>query len=531
VFATTQAPGGPNNSTLTSLVGIDSATGGLKFSVPVDTSATGSGFLAPPMIAGDGYAYLPYATRTECGGGSPSNRLFLLRVSSSGAASSILVTSWVSTCSDVVPVSVAPLITNGDTGALMSFETNTDAHFGLGTISFYLATTNGLGVSLSSAPVLPGQEGPVEPRLQAEDGSFVGVASVPGGDQFMVAFNGSGGVRWAVRGQSPLVVRPSGEVLAESGLRFGGDGMASTLQRTAFVQSWGGLWYGATSSTLRRVIVPPIGGASASYWAYEGGNPSRNRTAVAGCPCLFQRPNQSPGSSPEDLTTEADRVNRGTAFQPERPAVGETYLLLEADPGENRGPGDNNNMGFLFNYAALTQRTGILNRGGIVDLPKRVSSVQAVAFQLVNNGTISGSVYLFSHGGELTDGSPAIFVGESARSASNPDPNLYAGNVLQLSNLKLAPSAQIFIYACHGGRGGEYSIAQQIANRLKRWVWASRTGMFFSSSPTVTRPASLVPSFSGPPVYMVPWGGYKYDSLGNLDPNSNTWRLFLPRGQ
>jgi hypothetical protein len=74
VFATTQAPGGPNNSTLTSLVGIDSATGGLKFSVPVDTSATGSGFLAPPMIAGDGYAYLPYATRTECGGGSPSNR-------------------------------------------------------------------------------------------------------------------------------------------------------------------------------------------------------------------------------------------------------------------------------------------------------------------------------------------------------------------------------------------------------------------------------------------------------------------------
>jgi hypothetical protein len=54
IFATTQAPGGPNNSTLTSLVGIDSAAGGQKFSVPVDTSATGVG--APPMIARDGYA-------------------------------------------------------------------------------------------------------------------------------------------------------------------------------------------------------------------------------------------------------------------------------------------------------------------------------------------------------------------------------------------------------------------------------------------------------------------------------------------
>jgi hypothetical protein len=281
VFATTQAPGGPNNSTLTSLVGIDSATGGLKFSVPVDTSATGSGFLLrSPMIAGDGYAYLPYATRTDCGGGSPTNRLFLLRVSSSGVSSSILVTTWTSTCSDVVPVSVAPLITNGDTGALMSFETNTDAHFGLGTISFYLATTNGLGVSLSSAPVLPGQEGPVEPRLQAEDGSFVGVASVPGGDRFMVAFGATGGMRWAVRGQSPLMALADGGVISESGVNYSPVG--SVISRESLLRrSWRGNVYPmAASQTVDSGIAQRIIEFAKTLAAQVGNNPSGNRTAA-----------------------------------------------------------------------------------------------------------------------------------------------------------------------------------------------------------------------------------------------------------
>jgi hypothetical protein len=128
------------------------------------------------------------------------------------------VTTWTSTCSDVVPVSVAPLITNGDTGALISFVTNTDAHQGPGSLSYSLATTNGLGVCLNPAPVLTGQEDPVEPRLQAQDGSFVGVAHFAESN-YMVSFTGSGGLRWAVRGQVPLRVSGTG-VISNSGVVF-----------------------------------------------------------------------------------------------------------------------------------------------------------------------------------------------------------------------------------------------------------------------------------------------------------------------
>jgi hypothetical protein len=269
IFATTQGPG-PGSSSLTLLVGIDSATGGVKFSVPVDTSATGVSFLARPIIAGDGNGYLPFATRVPCEGNCASNQLSLLRVSSAGAATTIGVTGWRSSFGDAVPVSVAPLITNKDTGVLMSFSTRTTD----GSESTpWLATTTGTNVSLISPPF------GLSPRLQAEDGSFVGVANI-GGNSFMVAFDANGGIRWAVRGQSPRVVLADGEVITETGIKYANGQALNRGVGANSVYSW--TWNSYTMASfgaVARITMPPLILAQ-SWWPWGGGNASKNNTAA-----------------------------------------------------------------------------------------------------------------------------------------------------------------------------------------------------------------------------------------------------------
>jgi hypothetical protein len=70
----------------------------------------------------------------------------------------------------------------------------------------------------------------------------------------------------------------------------------------------------------------------------------------------------------------------------------------------------------------------------------------------------------------------------------------------------LGPNASITLNACHAGLGGRMSIAQLIANQLRRTVLAYPVDMYFSSDPTPRRFQKVMVSPSAMPVYMVPNG-------------------------
>jgi hypothetical protein len=121
---------------------------------------------------------------------------------------------------------------------------------------------------------------------------------------------------------------------------------------------------------------------------------------------------------------------------------------------------------------------------------------------LTANGLITGGVTYFGHGGMDTHGNMALFPGQNSGDANN----VSALNVGGLSNANLGPNVTITLNACHAGYGGRSSIAQLIANQLKRTVLAYPVDMYFSSSPTATRFVQGMVSPSGVPTYMVPNG-------------------------
>jgi hypothetical protein len=82
-----------------------------------------------------------------------------------------------------------------------------------------------------------------------------------------------------------------------------------------------------------------------------------------------------------------------------------------------------------------------------------------------------------------------------------------AYNVNLLSNSQLGPDATITLNACLAGKGKDRSIAQLIANQLRRKVYAYGVPMFFSTNPSAKWPGADPPNRK--PVYMLPDGGAK----------------------
>lgn len=170
------------------------------------------------------------------------------------------------------------------------------------------------------------------------------------------------------------------------------------------------------------------------------------------------------------------------------------------------------NVGNLFNLAAQTASNNLGSNGDTVatDRVTYVSqSEPSVANALSTNGLITKNIIYFGHGGATeVSGSfySALFVGQDPVS----DENLTSLNVGELpnSNSILGPSVTVTLNACEAAWNGPYSIAQAIANRLRRTVFAYTTGMFFSTDPNATKPKDK--SFQNkPPIYMRPWGGGK----------------------
>ena len=275
IFAV-QSPGG--YAAPGSVIGIDPATGTSKFTVPLETTGSDRLFgfeVSGMIIAGDGYAYVPYQYAVCDDFISQDFHLGLLRVDSGGAYNNISVFDWslpvgINPC-EIPQFSEIGLITNADQGTVLTWETWEN-----GSNQEYMAVTTGASASLVSAPQAPGG-GQVVPVLQAQDGSFVGTAQDPNtGNNYMVAFDASGNVRWIVPNDTPQIATADGGVIGQSGITYDQNGNA-TGQVGLYTQSWRGYMY--TDGLAQRVSLRPSDYAF-SFAAVSGGNPSGSGTDV-----------------------------------------------------------------------------------------------------------------------------------------------------------------------------------------------------------------------------------------------------------
>ncbi len=269
-----------------SVVGIDPTTGGLKFGVTIPfpssgadgTSNAGTCRGGRMIIAGDGYAYLPFGWMSDPGPGTMLYHLRVLRIDSSGASNVIQIQDWVGGFSEICGLT-PDIITNADTGTLITWN------YYPAQASAGMAITTGASASLINMPGLPGG-GPIEPVLQAQDGSFIGL----GGDStqnYMIAFDTSGNFRWSVAGDyQPEIATADGGVIAYGSgavITFDQNGNA-TGQTAAFNEpGWLGnvlsTAYPAGTGAVSLVTAPSISYAS-TFAAFQGGNASGQGTAI-----------------------------------------------------------------------------------------------------------------------------------------------------------------------------------------------------------------------------------------------------------
>jgi len=273
------------------VVGIDSAAGGQKFSVTIPRN----GSLSLPfafIIAGDGYAYTGYMD-AEIQNGSGMDGPFpvhieLIRVDSSGASDTLAIKDYTTTYrnswwGEGRRIDGA-MITNADQGVLLSW---TIAIAEGGTNYVDMAVTNGTDWTLVNGQMLPDQYWAPVPVVQAQDGSYVGTASVmtdPTGSPapYMVAFDQSGSLRWSVAGNyQPQIATEDGGVIAtdDSGaaVAFDRNGNA-TGQIDKLTQSWTGKAYRLNPVQRIAATVVPV---SMSLWTTAGGNASGNHAAAS----------------------------------------------------------------------------------------------------------------------------------------------------------------------------------------------------------------------------------------------------------
>jgi regulation of enolase protein 1 (concanavalin A-like superfamily) len=302
-----------------SIVGIDPMTGTAKFSVSLPQSESinsgNCGDFAPydvlsstepgqGIIAGDGYAYFTYqygvgnvqkachSDGSENGSTSEESHSRLLRVGTDGSSTIITVgdstTQTSFTCTPVDPppngggecpgiissassssnsgVTVGTTFTNADQGVVMSsYDCSPDSCGG------QLSVFSGGSLTSTVATQLP-----LDPILQVDDGSFVGMSG-----NNMVAFDVSGNVRWSVSNYEPVMAMNNGGVVAQSldGATistFDSYGNANGQLASLPIFSWKGAYQvGSVDSIVPTLDLSTI---AATYAALVNGNPTGNGT-------------------------------------------------------------------------------------------------------------------------------------------------------------------------------------------------------------------------------------------------------------
>jgi hypothetical protein len=183
------------------------------------------------------------------------------------------------------------MITNADQGTVVSWGADTPAYCASATsntagsapvcnvqvaaaTTFGLATTSGGSLASSKTTNLPGQIGPINPILQAQDGTSVGIVFTTT-QSSMIAFDSSGNVKWSVPNDYPYIATADGGVVGASGITYDNNGRA-TGQVGLPIQSWTGNAY--TDGPVDQVVAA-LKNAATSFWSIFGGN--RSGTPVA----------------------------------------------------------------------------------------------------------------------------------------------------------------------------------------------------------------------------------------------------------
>ena len=259
-----------------SVIGIDPTTGAQKFRAQTSVQSPGAVLGTRGLIiAGDGYAYMPYIY-AFC---DDQYHLALLRVNSSGASDNIHILDWKGgdMCGDGIGPPPVSMITNADQGILLTMA-------GAGLQNGVIAITTGTGVSLIAAPGAF-EGGPIAPVLQAQDGSFVGTASdFWTGDQYMASFDQTGAIRWMVPGNyQPQIATADGGLIATdpsgAAITFDQYGNATGALPGSPVQSWMKQTYTSGGGGVSDVVLRTAELAT-GYQSQAGGNPSSNGTSV-----------------------------------------------------------------------------------------------------------------------------------------------------------------------------------------------------------------------------------------------------------
>ncbi len=326
------------------VVGLDPQSGQPKFQIPMnDTtvdytntyqvfcfssplppggSTSGSTTYSAPaignlIIAGDGYAYVPYLyTKTvarfqaSCEGQTNTEEhLVLLRIGSDGGSSSISLGDWYSTystnwnsfpCCDWFSLESQPVpsvvftdpLTNADQGAIVNWHEATAAYCASshydestnsvirdgcvdGVESFNVATTSGTSVATHSrTTTIPFQSTPLQPVLQLADGTYVGTVGAAIDSllqSYMVRFDSSGNPLGVTAGYVPQMATADGGVISGDGTMFDAS-LNITGQMTLPTYSW----YGFTYSDPVSRVVPSANMLQVDLSRTSGGSVSSN---------------------------------------------------------------------------------------------------------------------------------------------------------------------------------------------------------------------------------------------------------------
>jgi hypothetical protein len=255
---------------------------------PAANAVKPGGEIGGIIIGGDGYAYVSYATCWR----RPSEdyaHITVVRVDSQGASNSLDIYEGSIWVNDVFLPMDLQMITNADTGILISWGyIPMEAHRTGG-----MAVVTGTSVSLINGVQTVDQWAGTHPVLQAQNGLFIGTAwaydsSVPD----MVAFDAAGNTRWSVRGYGPKIATADGGVIAQAfdpdsggltepaftgpAVKFDENGNA-TGQVDLPTYSWTGNAYQVGS--VDQVAAEALN-VALSLWAFLGGNNSGNGTAI-----------------------------------------------------------------------------------------------------------------------------------------------------------------------------------------------------------------------------------------------------------
>ena len=106
----------------------------------------------------------------------------------------------------------------------------------------------------------------------------------------MVAFDGSGNVRWSVANDQPQIATADGGVIGQSGIIYDPNGNA-TGQIIETTQSW--TLHSYQIGSIEQIVKDAIRVAT-SWWPFSNGNPSGNDTGMRG---YFEALESCPGAA------------------------------------------------------------------------------------------------------------------------------------------------------------------------------------------------------------------------------------------